>query len=95
MERRAAGPRGLPALTPFATLDVHAVPFLWPRSARVGGLRVTHARHDDLDEMATLWGRLAPARQLAPVLDEGREKRGEGGGGGGEEGGGKRERGGI
>jgi ribosomal protein S18 acetylase RimI-like enzyme len=69
MERRAAGPRGLPALTPFATLDVHAVPFLWPRSARVGGLRVTHARHDDLDEMATLWGRLAPARQLAPVLD--------------------------
>lgn len=69
MERRTPGPRGLPALTPFATVDVHAVPFLWPRSTAVAGLRVSSARDEDLDEMGALWGRLAPSRQLAPVLD--------------------------
>lgn len=69
MERRATGPRGLPALAPFATLDVHAVPFLWPRAAAVAGLRVEHARDEDLDEMAALWARLAPGRQLAPVMN--------------------------
>jgi ribosomal protein S18 acetylase RimI-like enzyme len=69
MERRAGGPRGLPRLTPFATLHVYAVPFLWPRPTDVAGLRVAHARDEDLDEMAALWTRLAPARQLAPVLD--------------------------
>lgn len=69
MERRTAGPRGLPVLTPFATLHVHAIPFLWPRPSGVSGLRVGPARADDLDEMGALWARLAPARQLAPVLD--------------------------
>lgn len=69
MERRTPGPRGLPALRRFATIDVHAVPFLWPRRAAVAGLRVRPARGEDLDEMGALWARLAPARQLAPVLD--------------------------
>ena len=68
MERRAVGPRGLPTLTRFATLDVHAIPLLWPRSERVAGLRVDVARESDLDEMDTLWNRVAPGRQLAPVL---------------------------
>ena len=69
MERRAPGPRGLPALTRFATVLVHAVPFLWPRRERVSGVRVEPARREDLEEMAALWARQAPDRQLAPVLD--------------------------
>src|SRR5688500_9697583 len=68
MERRAAGPRGLPTLTRFATLDVHAIPLLWPRERQVAGLRVDVARETDLDEMGALWNRIAPGRQLAPVL---------------------------
>jgi hypothetical protein len=69
MERRAAGPRGLPMLTRFATLHVHAIPLLWPRPTSVAGLTVRPARDEDVDEMGALWARLAPARQLAPVLD--------------------------
>lgn len=68
MERRAGGPRGLPALTRFATLDVHAIPLLWRRPEYVAGVRVDAARDDDLDEMGALWSRVAPTRQLAPVL---------------------------
>ncbi len=68
MERRAAGPRGLPTLTRFATLDVHAIPLLWQREERVAGLRVDVACERDLDEMGALWNRVAPGRQLAPVL---------------------------
>ena len=68
MERRADGRRGLPTLTRFATLDVHAVPLLWRRPERVAGIRVDAARDEDLDEMGALWNRVAPARQLAPVL---------------------------
>ena len=68
MERRAVGPRGLPALARFATLDVYAIPLLWPRADKVAGLRVDPAREADLDEMGALWNRVAPGRQLAPVL---------------------------
>src|SRR5215207_5899939 len=68
MERRVAGPRGLPTLTRFATLHVHAIPLLWPRPETVSGLRVDAAREEDLDEMGALWSRVAPDRQLAPVL---------------------------
>jgi GNAT superfamily N-acetyltransferase len=68
MERRVAGPRGLPTLTRFATLDVHAIPLLWPRAEKVAGIGVDAAREDDLDEMGALWARIAPERQLAPVL---------------------------
>ena len=69
MERRTVGPRGLPELSRFATLVVHAVPLLWPRASHVAGLRVAPARPHDLEEMAALWARLAPARQLAPAMD--------------------------
>ena len=68
MERRTDGRRGLPTLTRFATLDVHAIPLLWRRPERVDGLRVDQAREEDLDEMGALWSRVAPTRQLAPVL---------------------------
>lgn len=69
MERRAAGPRGLPRLARFATVLVHAVPLLWPRAASEDGVRVEPARESDVEEMGALWQRLAPQRQLAPVLD--------------------------
>lgn len=68
MERRADGRRGLPTLTRFATLDVHAIPLLWRRPERVAGLRVDAAREEDLYEMGALWNHVAPKRQLAPVL---------------------------
>jgi predicted N-acetyltransferase YhbS len=69
MERRADGPRGLPTLVPFATLHVHAVPFLWPRATTVHGITVRRARDEDLAEMGDVWARVAPGRQLAPVMD--------------------------
>lgn len=67
MERRAAGPRGLPVLQRFATLEAWAVPLLWPRGERVAGLSVESATERDVDEMASLWARVAPGRQLAAV----------------------------
>jgi len=69
MERRTTGPRGLPRLTRFATLEVHAIPFLLPRAAWVRGITVEAARHEDLDEMGALWRTTAPRRQFAPDLD--------------------------
>ncbi|HEX7981306.1 MAG TPA: GNAT family N-acetyltransferase [Gemmatimonadaceae bacterium] len=69
MERRTIGPRGLPRLTRLATLEVHAIPFLWPRAASVDGIRVESARREDLDEMGELWRGVAQRRQFAPVLD--------------------------
>ncbi|MFL5576595.1 MAG: hypothetical protein ACJ79S_11570 [Gemmatimonadaceae bacterium] len=68
MERRAAGPRGLPPLERFATLQAWAVPLLWPRREREARVRVTEAEARDLEEMAALWARVAPGRQLAPVM---------------------------
>ena len=69
VERRASGPRGLPRMTPFATLKVHAIPFLFRRRDDVAGVRVREAREEDLEEMGALWARLAPARQFARVMD--------------------------
>jgi len=69
MERRAIGPRGLPRMTRFASLEVHAIPFLLPRAAWVRGITVDAARHEDLDEMGALWRTVAPHRQFAPALD--------------------------
>lgn len=71
MERRMAGPRGLPRLDPFATIRSHAIPLLHRRREGVDGVRVAPATRSDLDEMAGLWARVAPGRQLAPVLDAG------------------------
>ena len=69
MERRTIGPRGLPRLARFATLDVHAIPFLLPRASWVRGLTVEAARQEDLEEMGALWRTVAPLRQFAPALD--------------------------
>ena len=69
MERRTIGPRGLPRMTRFATLEVHAVPFLWPRATKVDDISVESARDEDRDEMGALWRTVAPRRQFAPLLD--------------------------
>lgn len=69
MERLAHGPRGLPRLARFATIRTHSIPLLWRRRRPEGGLRITPAQPEDLEEMITLWFRMAPARQLSPVLD--------------------------
>jgi hypothetical protein len=69
MERRSRGPRGTPILSRFATLRVMAVPLLGERRERVAGLAVREAREEDLEEMAALWRRQAPARQFAEVHD--------------------------
>jgi hypothetical protein len=69
MERRAHGPRGMPALARFATLRVSAIPLLWERRERAMGLSIWPAAERDLPRMAALWREVAPWRQLAPVVD--------------------------
>ncbi len=69
MERRADGPRGLPVLARFATIRSHAIPVLGRRARNADGFRVGPARPEDIEEMADLWARVAPQRQLAPVHD--------------------------
>lgn len=69
MERRAAGPRGLPKLHRFATLHSFAIPLLWRRAVDVPGIRVQPASARDLEEMATVWSAIAATRQFATVLD--------------------------
>ena len=67
MERRLSGPRGVPAFTRIGTIRTHSVPILWRR--RVGGsIRIAPATWNDVAEMAALWKRVAPLRQLAPVF---------------------------
>lgn len=70
MERRAAGPRGLPRLHRFATLHSFAIPLLWRRrAAEASDFRIGAATPPDLEEMADLWAAVAPTRQFAAVLD--------------------------
>ncbi|MFN2566173.1 MAG: hypothetical protein ABR499_14345 [Gemmatimonadaceae bacterium] len=69
MEHRTRGPRGTPVLARFATLAVAAVPLLWERRERVGGLSVRSASSADAEAMAALWREVAPGRQLASVID--------------------------
>ena len=69
MAPRIAGPRGLPSLTPLATMHSFAVPlFVLRRLGAPQGLCVRPAEQRDLDDMAALWRAVAPLRQLAPVL---------------------------
>jgi len=69
MERRAAGPRGLPRLHRFATLHSFAIPLLWRRAVDVAGIRVRPAAPHDLEEMANVWSSIATTRQFASILD--------------------------
>ena len=70
MERRAAGPRGLPRLQRFATLHAFAIPLLWRRDpSQAPDLRVERATYRDLEEMADLWAVVAPSRQFSGAFD--------------------------
>ncbi len=69
MERRAAGPRGLPRLHHFGTLHSFAIPLLWRRAADVAGIRVQPAAPRDLEEMADVWSSIAPTRQFTSTLE--------------------------
>ena len=69
MERRLPGPRGVPVLTRIGTIRTHSIPILWRRRVTdPGSVHVASAGWSDIDEMAALWSRVAPLRQLAPVL---------------------------
>ncbi len=69
MERRLPGPRGVPVLRRIGTIRTHSIPILWRRRVNdPGSIRVAPAGWTDIDEMAALWSRVAPLRQLAPVL---------------------------
>ncbi|MBA3343387.1 MAG: hypothetical protein H0T48_16345 [Gemmatimonadaceae bacterium] len=70
MERRLSGPRGLPRFTHIATVRSHAVSILWRRRPLPGSrLVIQRAQWRDLNDMISLWRRVAPVRQFAPVLD--------------------------
>jgi hypothetical protein len=69
MERRLPGPRGVPVLKRIGTIRTHSIPILWRRRANDSrSIHIASARLTDIDEMAALWSRVAPLRQLAPVL---------------------------
>jgi len=70
MERRLSGPRGVSAFRRIATIRTHSIPILWRRgSPGSGNARIEPARWSDLDRMVQLWQKVAPERQLAPVLN--------------------------
>ncbi len=66
MDRRLRGQGA--SMVRFATLRSSSISLLWPRRP-VPGMRLTRATTEDLPEMADLWARVAPGRQLAPVHD--------------------------
>ena len=69
MKRRLPGPRGVPVLRRIGTIRTHSIPILWRRRVNdPGSIHVVSAGWTDIDEMAALWSRVAPLRQLAPVL---------------------------
>jgi hypothetical protein len=69
MERRVHGPRGMPVLRRVATIRAHAVSLLWRRAIPDSSVTVARGTVHDLEEMAALWTRVAPGRQLASLYD--------------------------
>jgi hypothetical protein len=70
MERRAVGRGGAAAFARFATIRAFSIPLLWPRAVDTRlPVRISPAMARNIEEMATLWRRVAPGRQFAPVLD--------------------------
>ena len=63
MERRAT------RYLRFATIRAFSIPLLWARS--IPSMRVHAAVEADLDEMVSLWHRVAVGRQFAPSFDAG------------------------
>jgi hypothetical protein len=69
MDRRIRLARSIPPCTLIGTVRVHTVPLLRRRRVPRDGARVLRACPADVAEMSELWGRVAPGRQFAPVLD--------------------------
>jgi GNAT superfamily N-acetyltransferase len=68
MERRTSGRGTTPGVAQFATMRAFSLPLLFPRAFKESGLRVSTATARDIEEMVELWRRVAPTRQLAPVM---------------------------
>lgn len=72
MERRLSGSRGVPRFDKIGTIRTHSLTILWKRgrlSRRgLGSIETAPARWSDVTEMGELWERVAPGRQLAPVM---------------------------
>ncbi len=68
MEQRMRGPRGMPALHPFASFHAHSIPLVWHRRVPASPYRVTEATERDVDEMMACWARHAATRQMAPAF---------------------------
>jgi hypothetical protein len=68
MERRTSGRGTTPGVAHFATIRAFSLPLLFPRAFKESGLRISTATSRDIEEMLVLWRRVAPTRQLAPVL---------------------------
>lgn len=72
MERRLAGPRGVPRFNRVGTVRTHSITILWKRgrlSRRgTGTMRVARARWIDVAQMGRLWQQVASGKQLAPVM---------------------------
>jgi GNAT superfamily N-acetyltransferase len=68
MERRTSGRTATPGVARFATIRAFSLPLLFPRAFEKTGGRVSKATSRDIEEMMELWRRVAPTRQLAPVL---------------------------
>ena len=68
MERRTMGRGGMPFFEHIATIRAFSIPLLFPRALGRSTHSVMAARLSDIEEMAQLWERVAPARQLAPVF---------------------------
>lgn len=69
MERRMPGPRGLPRLHRVGIFRTHTLPILWRRRGPGAGVTIAAGSASDVEEMAGLWSRVAPGRQLSHVLD--------------------------
>ena len=67
MERRTIGRGKVPRFERFATIRAHSIPLLLPRGFGETSLHCLRATPNDIEEMASLWGRIAPTRQFAPV----------------------------
>jgi hypothetical protein len=67
MERRTVGRGRVPRFERFATIRAHSIPLLLPRRFGDKSLRCRRATINDIQEMAELWGAVAPTRQFAPL----------------------------
>lgn len=69
MEKRLAGPRGLPRFTHVGTIRTHSLSILWKRRNPVHWTAVSRAAWSDVEEMAALWSDVAGLRQFATAHD--------------------------